>query len=130
MAVPNVSNREKCIFHVPHTNYVSVGDLEQELQQARERQMYVEIRLTISLTLLILRGIVSVIHTMSFKLYIQAIICHVFIAVIHKITFLVWGDIIIGGYVINNSLKTSIYYNRGQIIYIEYKISRKFNYSV
>lgn len=71
---------------------------------------------------------------MSFKLYIEAIICHVFIAVIHKIPFLVWGDIIIGVYVINNSIKTSIYYNKGinliHFVYIKHNFSRKFNYSV
>jgi hypothetical protein len=39
VAIPNVSNHEKCILHLPHSNDISVGDLEQELQQAQERQM-------------------------------------------------------------------------------------------
>ncbi|XP_028396593.1 KAT8 regulatory NSL complex subunit 2-like isoform X2 [Dendronephthya gigantea] len=38
-AVPNVSNHERCILHLPHTSDLSVVDLEQELQQAQERQI-------------------------------------------------------------------------------------------
>jgi hypothetical protein len=39
VAVPNVLNHEKCILHLPHSNDLSVGDLEQEFRDAKERQL-------------------------------------------------------------------------------------------
>jgi hypothetical protein len=39
VSIPNVSNHEKCLLHLPHSNDVSVGDLEQELEHAQQRQM-------------------------------------------------------------------------------------------